>query len=100
MRKKSLPVIASTKFAREDFIEVDGFTIVQGDIIKIHGEHGCKFKFNAFVTNTETGAQWVDCLEMDRGTAGGMRSFYLDRVKRIPKKRGKRVSRRPASSAS
>lgn len=100
MRKKNSTVIAETKFSREYSIEVDGFTIVQGDIIKIHGEHGLKFKFFAFVTNTETGAQWVDCLEMDRSTPGAMRSFYLERVKRIPKKRGKRVSRRPASAAS
>lgn len=100
MQKKQASKIEPTKFSREYSIEVDGFTILQGDIIKIHGEHGIKFKFEAFVTNTETGTKWIDCFEMERGSVCGQRSFYVERVKRIPKKRGKRVSRRSASPAS
>jgi hypothetical protein len=100
MRKKIVTDIAPTKFSYEVSIQVDGFTIAQGDIIKIQGEHGCKFKFSSVVTNTQTGAQWIDCFEMQRGQSGAQRSFNIDRIKRIPKKRGKRVSRRPASSAS
>jgi hypothetical protein len=93
MRKKQATALPPTKFSKEPTVIVDGFEISQGDIIKIHGEHGIKFKFSAFVTNTETGAQWVDCIELDRGAMGGLRSFYLDRVKRVPvkRKRAKRV---------
>ena len=93
MRQKKTSILPPTKFHKELTVLVDGFEIAQGDIIKIQGEHGIKFKFSAFVTNTETGVQWVDCLELDRGVAGGMRSFYLERVKRVPvkRKRAKRV---------
>ena len=93
MRKKNSVTLPPTKFHREPTVIVDGFEIAQGDIIKIHGEHGLKFKFNALVTNTETGVKWIDCLEMQKGVAGGWRSFYVERVKRVPikRKRAKRV---------
>jgi hypothetical protein len=93
MRQKKTSILPPTKFHKEPTVVVDGFEITEGDIIKIQGEHGMKFKFWAFVTNTETGVQWVDCLELDRGVSGGMRSFYLERVKRVPvkRKRAKRV---------
>jgi hypothetical protein len=93
MRQKKTSILPPTKFHKEPTVVVDGFEIAEGDIIKIQGEHGMKFKFWAFVTNTETGVQWVDCLELDRGVSGGMRSFYLERVKRVPvkRKRAKRV---------
>ena len=93
MRQKKSSIVPPSKFLKEPTVIVDGFEISQGDIIKIHGEHGIKFKFSAFVTNTETGVQWVDCIELDRGAMGGLRSFYLERVKRVPvkRKRAKRV---------
>ena len=91
------------KFERMDaWTNADGFEIVAGEFIKIKGQNsfgvgewGLQFKVKAFVLNVETGKQWVDCYEMYRGRAGVMRSFPLDRIKRIPKKRGraKRVSR-------
>ena len=79
-----------TKFSREYQLQVGNFTIVQGDIIKIEGEHGSKFKFDAVVTNTENGKVWVDCFDMHKKSLGGFRSFLPERVKRIPTKRGKR----------
>jgi hypothetical protein len=99
-KKQTVVDIYDTKFSREYSVEVNGFTIEKGEIIKIHGEYGAKFKFVALVTNTETGAQWIDCLEIERGQFAGWRSFYVERIKRIPKKRGKNVSRRAASTAS
>lgn len=69
---------------------VDGHTVERGDTIKIYGEHGTKFRFNALVTNPETGVQWVDCFELDKGVTRSWRAFYPERVKRIPKRR-KRV---------
>lgn len=93
-----LPEIAR-KFTHEDSWQTpDGFTIVSGDFIKIKGknsfgvgEWGITFKVKTFCTNLETGKQWVDCYEMYRGRAGVMRSFPLERIKRIPKKRTKKV---------
>ena len=93
MAKKKLAPVKETKFSRETSMEVDGFEIVRGDIIKVSGEYGLKFKFDAVVTNTETGSKWIDCFELYRGTSHSYRSFSLDRVKRVPQrgKRGKKV---------
>jgi hypothetical protein len=101
MRKRKEVEIPKTKFDRVPEVTVDGFTIVQGDLIKIKGEYGMRFKFTNFVTNSETGSEWIDCFEFHRGQTGCFRSFTVERIKRIPKKRGKRnVSRRTASTAS
>ena len=90
-KKYVVPEIAQ-KFIRQPYMIVDGFEIIQGDIVKIRGEVGARFKFNNLVTNIETGSQWVDCFETWRGTSGVWRSFRIDRIKRIPK-RGKRSKR-------
>ena len=82
----------TTKFHRDYELQVGNFTIVPGDIIKIEGEHGGKFKFHSFVTNTDTGAQWVDCFEVMSGMTSVFRSFKTDRIKRIPNK-GRRAKR-------
>jgi hypothetical protein len=92
MRKTIQTEAAPTKFLREPQISIDGFTISQGDLFKVKGEYGNKFKFIAFITNLETGSQWVDCFEVIRGQIGVLRSFKSDRIKRIPQK-GKRAKR-------
>jgi hypothetical protein len=81
-----------TKFLRDPEISIDGFTISQGDLFKVKGEYGNKFKFLGLITNLETGSQWVDCFEVVRGQVGALRSFKSDRIKRIPQK-GKRAKR-------
>jgi hypothetical protein len=86
-----VPEIAK-KFAREDKMVIDGFEIVRGDIIKVVGQYGLKFKFDSFVTNTETGATWIDCFEVFRNTPSACRSFKPEMVKRVPQ-RGKRAKR-------
>jgi len=68
----------------------DGKVISKGDIFKVSGEYGVRFRFDSLVTNSTTGAEWVDCFEMFRGHAGAFRSFKRDRIKRIPKKRAKK----------
>lgn len=82
----------------------DGFTIVKGELFKIKGkndfgvgEWGLQFKFDKLVTHLESGKQWVDCYEMYRGRAGVMRSFPIERIKRIPKRRRRRVNRKSDS---
>ena len=89
--KHVTPEIAK-KFVRQDTMYSDGFEIKRGDIIKIVGQYGLKFKFDSFVTNAETGATWIDCFEVFRNTASAYRSFKPDQVKRIPQ-RGKRAKR-------
>ena len=81
----------------ESWTTPDGFEIMVGDMIKIKGknsfgvgEWGLQFRVKTFCTNVDTGKQWVDCFEMYRGRPGVMRSFPLERIKRIPKKRGRR----------
>lgn len=99
-RKTEGATLQPTKFSREYSIEKDGFTIDRGDMIKIRGEYGVQFKFDSLVTNTDTGVQWIDCFEVHRGQVGTYRSFRVDRIKRIPKRRPKRDSRRKSSTAS
>lgn len=85
--------VAPTYFETVPYMQVDGFEIQAGDIIKIQGEYGGKFKFIGVTTNNLTGSKWVDCFEIMGGVSSVFRSFKEDRVKRIPvrRKRAKRV---------
>jgi hypothetical protein len=90
-RKKN--EVKQSYFETVPFLELNGFMISQGDIIKINGEYGSKFKFIGVTTNNLTGASWVDCFEIMNGVSSVFRSFKQERVKRIPvkRKRAKRV---------
>jgi hypothetical protein len=92
-RRKAITPVESvqTKFSRVYEMEYGNFTIEKGDLIKIQGEYGTRFKFLSITTNTETGAFWVDCIETYRGQSGPYRSFAVDRVRRIPKKRTRKA---------
>ena len=91
-KRNSVPV-QPTHFSTEPYMEIDGFAIYAGDIIKIKGEYGSSFKFIGITTNNNTGAFWVDCFEISRGVCSAYRSFKQERVKRVPvrRKRAKRV---------
>lgn len=79
-------------FIRHDSVILDsGRVVSKGEIIKIRGVWGTKFRFQCHVINPKTGVEWIDCIELEKGVACAMRSFYPDRVKTIPKKRVKRV---------
>jgi hypothetical protein len=91
-RRSKVAEAKPTNFETIPYLEVDGFTIEAGDIIKVKGEYGVKFKFVGVTTNTKTGSTWVDCFEIFRGSAQQFRAFKQDRVKRIPQKR-KRAKR-------
>jgi hypothetical protein len=71
----------------------DGALVEPGEIIRVSGEHGLRFKFYSLTTNTETGASWVDCFEVYKARSGVMRSFYVERVRKIPVRRKRRVRR-------
>jgi hypothetical protein len=88
-KRRSSP-IRETKFDRVKEIRVGNRIVVSGDIIKISGEYGSRFKFDSLVTNKETGAQWIDCFELSKGSVSACRSFKSDRIKLIPIKRGRK----------
>jgi hypothetical protein len=86
--------VSKCKFIMEDsMVTTSGREINQGDIIKINGEWGTKFKFVNLVTNPDNNAQWVDCYQIEKGQISRYRAFRPERVKHIPKRRGKRVKR-------
>lgn len=92
-RRKKVEVKESY-FTTVPYLEIDGFAINRGDIIKVIGEHGARFKFVGLTTNTLTGSFWVDCFEIINAVPSVFRSFRVERIKRIPirKKRAKRVN--------
>jgi hypothetical protein len=92
-RKKFVAPEIANKFQREFMAELpNGRTIEAGEHIKIIGEHGMIFKFHALTTNIETGVSWIDCHQIEKTRMGALRSFYIERVKKIPVRR-KRVRR-------
>lgn len=93
MRKRKQAAVQESHLVTEPTVEINGFTISAGDIIKIHGEHGSTFKFVGVTTNTRTGSRWVDCFQIIGTVPSVFRSFAVDRIKRIPqrRKRAKRV---------
>ena len=78
-------------FVREYQMKYENFIIERGDLIKIAGEYGTRFRFESVTTNPKNGAVWVDCFETWRGRTGAYRSFSVDRVKRIPKRRSRKA---------
>jgi hypothetical protein len=89
MISRKASAIRETKFERSYEIQVGTRTVLSGEVIKINGEHGSKFKFISLVTNKETGATWIDCFELDKNIVSAWRSFKADRIKLMPIKRGK-----------
>jgi hypothetical protein len=88
-KRKHSPV-RETNFDRVREISIGSRLLASGEIIKISGEYGARFKFDSLVTNKETGAQWIDCFEFSRGSVSAWRSFRPDRIKLIPIKRGRK----------
>jgi hypothetical protein len=92
MGRRKKVVVAPSGLTTVPYMEVNGFPIEAGDIVKVKGEYGVKFKFVGITTNERTGSEWVDCFEIFRGKAQQFRAFKEDRIKRIPQK-GKRAKR-------
>jgi hypothetical protein len=93
MGRKKVSEVKPSYFETVPHMVVDGFDINAGDIIKIQGQYGSKFKFIGVTKNNLTGSQWVDCFEIINGISSVFRSFKQEKVKRIPnrRKRAKRV---------
>lgn len=92
MGRRKQAVVQPSGLETVPYMEIDGFAINAGDIIKVKGEYGTKFQFVGITTNTLTGSQWIDCFEIFRGKAQQFRAFKEDRIKRVPQK-GKRARR-------
>lgn len=89
-RKKYTSPI-DNKFHRQPYYTLESGRVIEcGEIIKIQGEHGCKFKFLEHVINKETGADWIDCFEIRNGIISGWRSFRCEKIKPLPKRRNKK----------
>jgi len=86
-KKKNVYSVPSNYQRTPSFINQEGKEVVRGDMIKIQGEHGIKFRFFDHVVNTISGAEWIDCFEVYNGQTGIWRSFYKERIRLIPKKR-------------
>ena len=65
---------------REELL-ADGGVVNRGDIIHIDGQKRQKFRFMYHVTNPESGVEWVDCIEMMKGSDGPWRSFRPEKVR-------------------
>lgn len=90
-RRKKIVSPLAKRFIREpSFTLESGRVIESGEVIKISGEHGTKFRFVEHVINSENGAEWIDCFELHQGVVAGWRSFRTDRIKPLPKKRVKK----------
>lgn len=89
-RKKVVSPLEHLYHREPTFTTPEGRTIEPGEIIKIKGVWGSKFQFKEYVRRTDSGAEWIDCFELEKGQLCGHRSFTTDRIKPLPKSRRKR----------
>lgn len=85
---KSLNPNASV-FIKTDHYELpENNRVIEFDeTIKIIGEHGKKFKFKSHVVRSDTGAEWIECIQLEKSVYAGWRFFRPERIKALPKTR-------------
>jgi hypothetical protein len=83
-RKKVISPNAHLFDRTSEYTLESGRTISEGEVIKIDGVWGTKFKFKEHVIRTDNGKEWIDCYELEKGVKCGLRSFYPERIKPIP----------------
>ena len=94
-KKKVINSPNSHLFLRnESYTLPNGKVVEKNQVIKIQGEWGTKFKFQEHVVRKDTGVEWIDCFELERGVVSVWRSFRPDRIKtvHVPKRRNRRKS--------
>ena len=89
-RKRIVSPLAHLYNRNPEYTLESGRVISEGEVIKIDGVWGTKFKFKEYVTRTDNGKEWIDCYELEKGVNCGQRSFYPDRIKPMPIRRRKR----------
>ena len=92
-RKKINSPFAHLYYREPQYTLESGRTIERGEVIKIHGINATKFRFVEYVRRTDTGVEWIDCYELEKGVPCGMRSFRPNRIKPLPKKRLKKIKK-------
>lgn len=86
-RRKKSKIANPDSYKRIPHYQLDGGRVIEnGEVIKIQGEHGSKFRFLEHVIN-DKGIEWIDCFELRQGVPSGWRSFRPERIKPLPKKR-------------
>lgn len=92
-RKKRVVSPMSHLYDRKSEYKLEsGRIISEGEVIKIDGVWGVKFKFKEHVIRTDNGKEWIDCYELEKGISCSLRSFYPERIKPMPiRKRRKRT---------
>ena len=84
-RKKVISPFGHLYIRSPSYTMESGRVIEQGKIIKISEIWGIKFRFIEHVTRLDNGKSWIDCVQLERGVSCGVRSFYPDRIKPLPK---------------
>jgi hypothetical protein len=82
-------------FSKADFFIMpeSSRVIEQDEVIKISGEHGRKFRFKHHVTRTDTGIEWIECIQLEKSISAGWRFFRPNRIKPLPKSRRPRKNK-------
>lgn len=91
-RKKEIVSPLAHLYHREPtFTTPEGRVIEPGEIIKIKGVWGTKFRFKEYVQRTDDNAkEWIDCYELEKGQNCGHRSFRPELIKPLPKRKNKK----------
>ena len=92
MKKTKAPKIESKPFSHNENIhiyyslEFGKDEIGPGTPLKFKNQRGV-FKFIKWVHNQDLDVQWIDCMDI---TTGEFKSFYMERLKNIVKKKSRR----------
>jgi hypothetical protein len=90
-KKKVVSPFSHLYCYEQTYTTSEGRLIESGEIIKIRGIWGVKFKFVRHVQRTDDNTkEWIDCYELEKGVTCGLRSFYPERIKPLSKKRNKK----------
>ena len=92
-RRKKIISPNSNIYNRTPYYQLpNGKILESGDVIKIIGEYGTIFKFIEHVVKLDSGVEWIDCFQINRGIVCGWRSFRPDKIKILSKRKGKNES--------
>ena len=91
MAKRKAVTLANAHLYRRlpSYTMPGGRVVESGEVIKIDGEWGSKFKFKEHVVRIDSGTEWIDCFQIIGGQLSGWRSFKPDRIKPMKKSRRK-----------
>ena len=93
-RKNVVSPLAHLYHREPTYTTSEGRIIEAGEVIKIKGVWGTKFKFIEYVQRTDDAAkEWIDCYELEKGQLCGHRSFRPELIKPLSKPKKRRVKK-------